>query len=130
MVFSITIHYNLAEYLAIVNEVASFKIGRKAIDKWYWRLTIYVIGTPIFLFKSVREGKCYFIFSELGFERNSNSGTSKLKWESISKVVKLNCCYILVGKEDGMAPVPMRCLEKEQLVLLEQWAGNKLTYEL
>lgn len=128
--FSILVHYKLTEYLDVVSEVVSHKLGKKVAEKWYWKVPIYLIGTPVYLYKSFREGQCHFVFSEVGFERKSKSGTSKLMWGSVGKVVKLNCCYLLVGKSDGMAPIPLRCLTTEQVMLLENWVGDKLTYEL
>ncbi|MDC8829372.1 YcxB family protein [Alteromonas gilva] len=128
--YSITVHYKLTEYCSLLLKVCEAEVGSKTANKWYFKLLAYPIWGAIYLFKLFKEGKCQFVFSKVGVARKSNSGISKLQWSEVAKVVNMEHFYLLVGNENGVAPVPKRCLSSNQQALLETWAMAKLTSEL
>ena len=97
--YTITIQYRLIEYFNFLTDVCSFEFGEKFVRAWYFKVLAYPIWFFVFYLKKVKEGECLFVFSEVGFERKSNSGVSYLKWEKIGKVVVREHFYILVGGE-------------------------------
>ncbi|NVK57297.1 MAG: YcxB family protein [Alteromonadaceae bacterium] len=122
--FKIIVRYRLSEYLCTLKEVSSFELGKEFVEKWYFKAITYFIWTAAFLYKSVREGVCYFSFYDSGFERRSNSGSSKLAWESLRKVIILDNCYLLVSEEEAIWPLPKRCFSKVQMMQLETWTRD------
>ena len=124
--FSTVIRYTYTEYKSIVDVVLLQELGFPAVSKWYFKLFSHPICYCIFIFKSITEGRCQFVFTEQGFERKSNSGISQMKWSDIGKVVDVGSAFLLVGANDGMAPLPKRCLSDSQISLIKSWAGTKL----
>ncbi len=128
--YTIIIQYKLTEYFVFLTDICSFEFGDKVVRKWYFKILAYPIWFAVFVLKMLKEGKCHFVFSEAGFERQSNSGSSKLEWTEVGKLVVREHFYILVGNQKGMAPIPKRCLSFPQMQQLEKWARDKLTSEL
>jgi hypothetical protein len=106
------------------------ELGYPAVTKWHFKFFSHPICFCIFIFKSIAEGTCQFVFTEEGFERKSNSGSTQMKWSDIGKVVDTENAFLLVGENEGIAPLPKRCLSQDQINLIKSWAGSKLVSEL
>lgn len=128
--FTAVIRYKYSEYKSIVDAVMLCELGYPAVAKWHFQYFSHPICFCIFMFKSITEGTCQFIFTEHGFERKSNSGSTQIDWSDIGKVVDIKETFLFVGSIDGIAPLPKRCLSQEQISLIRSWAGSKLVSEL
>lgn len=128
--FSTVIRYTYTEYKSIVDAVMLHELGYPAVTKWHFKYFSHPICFCIFMFKSITEGTCQFVFTEDGFERKSNSGSTQMQWSDIGKVIDKKDAFLLVGAIDGIAPLPKRCLSQEQISLIKSWAGSKLVNEL
>jgi hypothetical protein len=128
--FSTVIRYTYTEYKSIVDAVMLHKLGYHAVTKWHFKFFSHPICFCIFMFKSRAEGICQFVFTEEGFERKSNSGSTQMKWSDIGKVVDIENAFLLVGANEDIAPLPKRCLSQDQISLIKSWAGSKLVGEL
>ncbi|RAJ93310.1 YcxB family protein [Aliidiomarina maris] len=128
--FSTKIRYTYAEYKSIVDAVMLQELGHPASAKWHVQLFSHPICFCIFMYKSITEGTCEFVFTADGFERVSNSGSTQMQWSNIGRVVDIKDAFLLIGATDGIAPLPKRCFSQEQISLIKSWAGGKLASEL
>jgi hypothetical protein len=76
-----------------------------------------------------KEGVSTFEFDAFEFCRHSKSGQSRTQWAELKEVIVLDDVYIIVGKQKGMAPIPVRCFSSEQIKLFESYCANKLRFE-
>ena len=128
--YSITINYNLPEYVSLILKVSRQFYSKETINAWYFKILAYPVITIMFYFKKLTVGNCRFKFSSEGFERNSSSDFISIEWSKIEKVVTLESFYLVVVEEDHILPLPKRCFTSSQKLTLESWLGNKLANEL
>lgn len=122
----ISIAYRRAEYIQFLKTLMANQVGKITINRWYFKLVAYPYWILMYYLKMYQEGQCFFRFDPNGFIRISKTGKSGLEWNGLKKIVVQDDFYLLVGKRKGMAPIPKRCLSKEQINLFEDWAKYKL----
>ena len=126
---SFSVRYRLVEYLRFVtahafDTDASLR-DLRGVRRFAAHLTLLLVGTVGFAWKTARVGRCDFVLDSKGVSRRTRRGSGSVPWPRV-KAIHAYAPGLLVELGEGAVPLPFRALtetQREEILHVASAAG-------